>query len=62
MEGQVHHRVSLLIQKGVGVDRKYVSDNIKTRIIPRHLLLAIRNDEELVKLLAGLNFQHQRLK
>ncbi|KAM3378112.1 histone H2A.1-like [Capsicum galapagoense] len=29
-------------------------DNKKTRIIPRHLLLAVRNDEELGKLLAGI--------
>ncbi|PHT46488.1 Histone H2A.1 [Capsicum baccatum] len=29
-------------------------DNMKTRIIPRHLLLAVRNDEELGKLLAGV--------
>ncbi|MCL7021921.1 hypothetical protein MKW94_027696 [Papaver nudicaule] len=29
-------------------------DNKKSRIIPRHLLLAIRNDQELAKLLAGV--------
>ncbi|KAI3949480.1 hypothetical protein MKW92_042556 [Papaver armeniacum] len=29
-------------------------DNKKSRIIPRHLLLAIRNDQELGKLLAGV--------
>ena len=28
--------------------------NSKTRIIPHHLLLAVRNDEELNKLLAGV--------
>eukprot|EP00887_Chlorella_sp_A99_P003525 scaffold7.g3525.t1 len=29
-------------------------DNKKTRIIPRHIQLAMRNDEELSKLLAGV--------
>jgi histone H2A len=29
-------------------------DNRKTRIIPRHIQLAVRNDEELSKLLAGV--------
>nr|ACG30088.1 histone H2A [Zea mays] len=33
-------------------------DNKKTRIIPRHVLLAIRNDEELGKLLGGVTIAH----
>ncbi|BAB44136.1 putative histone H2A [Oryza sativa Japonica Group] len=33
-------------------------DNKKNRIIPRHVLLAIRNDEELGKLLAGVTIAH----
>uniref|UniRef100_A0A453IDB0 Histone H2A n=1 Tax=Aegilops tauschii subsp. strangulata TaxID=200361 RepID=A0A453IDB0_AEGTS len=33
-------------------------DNKKSRIIPRHLLLAVRNDEELGKLLAGVTIAH----
>ncbi|CAI9273367.1 unnamed protein product [Lactuca saligna] len=33
-------------------------DNKKTRIIPRHVLLAVRNDEELGKLLSGVTIAH----
>ncbi|KAJ6847431.1 uncharacterized protein M6B38_278010 [Iris pallida] len=33
-------------------------DNKKSRIVPRHLLLAVRNDEELGKLLAGVTIAH----
>ncbi|KAG9447339.1 hypothetical protein H6P81_013467 [Aristolochia fimbriata] len=33
-------------------------DNKKTRIIPRHVLLAVRNDDELGKLLAGVTIAH----
>jgi histone H2A len=33
-------------------------DNKRNRIIPRHFLLAVRNDEELGRLLAGVNIAH----
>ncbi|TVU24353.1 hypothetical protein EJB05_26785, partial [Eragrostis curvula] len=33
-------------------------DNKKTRIQPRHILLAVRNDEELGRLLAGVTIAH----
>ena len=33
-------------------------DNKKGRIIPRHVLLAVRNDEELGRLLAGVTIAH----
>ncbi|KAL2940978.1 Histone H2A.1 [Bienertia sinuspersici] len=33
-------------------------DNKKSRIIPRHLLLAVRNDDELGKLLQGVTIAH----
>ncbi|CAM6096115.1 unnamed protein product [Calypogeia fissa] len=33
-------------------------DNSKTRIIPRHIQLAIRNDEELGRLLASVTIAH----
>ncbi|XP_037487806.1 histone H2A-like [Triticum dicoccoides] len=33
-------------------------DNKKSRIVPRHLLLAVRNDQELGRLLAGVTIAH----
>ncbi|KAL5203107.1 hypothetical protein ABZP36_014059 [Zizania latifolia] len=33
-------------------------DNKKNRIVPRHVLLAIRNDEELGRLLSGVTIAH----
>ena len=42
---------------GVGLGRSpgnAARDNKKSRIIPRHVQLAVRNDEELNKLLAGV--------
>jgi histone H2A len=38
--------------------RNAARDNKKSRIIPRHLLLAVRNNEELGKLLAGVTNTH----
>ena len=35
-------------------DPGFVSDNKRTRITPRHVQLAVRNDEELNKLLGGV--------
>ena len=47
--GQIHR----LLRKG-NYAGNASRDNQKTRIIPRHFQLAIRNDEELNKLLAGV--------
>eukprot|EP00252_Welwitschia_mirabilis_P009716 TRINITY_DN2248_c0_g1_i1.p1 TRINITY_DN2248_c0_g1~~TRINITY_DN2248_c0_g1_i1.p1 ORF type:complete len:139 (-),score=27.83 TRINITY_DN2248_c0_g1_i1:319-735(-) len=33
-------------------------DNKKSRIIPRHILLAVRNDDELGRLLSGVTIAH----
>ncbi|KAE8780749.1 Protein H2A.6 [Hordeum vulgare] len=33
-------------------------DNKKSRVVPRHLLLAVRNDKELGRLLAGVTIAH----
>uniref|UniRef100_A0A8C6BH19 Histone H2A n=1 Tax=Monodon monoceros TaxID=40151 RepID=A0A8C6BH19_MONMO len=35
-------------------------DNEEMRVVPRHLQLAIRNDEELNKLLGGVTIAHEK--
>ena len=47
----VNHCLAAEILELAGNDAR---DNKKTRIIPRHLQLALRNDEELNNLLAGV--------
>ncbi|KAF2321892.1 hypothetical protein GH714_004227 [Hevea brasiliensis] len=47
-----------LIRLGLELAGNAARDNKKNRIIPRHVLLAVRNDEELGKLLAGVTIAH----
>ena len=44
--------------RGDGVGRECCKGNKKNRIIPRHVLLTIKNDEELGNLLAGVTIAH----
>uniref|UniRef100_A0A453MUK8 Histone H2A n=1 Tax=Aegilops tauschii subsp. strangulata TaxID=200361 RepID=A0A453MUK8_AEGTS len=45
-------------RRGTHLAGNAAKDNKKTRIIPRHLLLAVRNDQELGRLLAGVTIAH----
>ncbi|CAK9180345.1 unnamed protein product [Ilex paraguariensis] len=49
----LHHPLQVLELAG-----NAARNNKKNRIIPRHVLLALRNDEELGKLLAGVTIAH----
>ena len=45
--------LNAVVQKAL-IDSNAAKDNKKTRIVPRHIQLAVRNDEELNKLLGGV--------
>ncbi|KAF9613634.1 hypothetical protein IFM89_009460 [Coptis chinensis] len=47
-----HRYISITPAASQRRDRNAARDNKKNRIIPRHVLLAVRNDDELGKLLA----------
>ncbi|KAL0333296.1 UNVERIFIED_CONTAM: Histone H2A [Sesamum angustifolium] len=46
------------LKLSLGIGWKCCKRQQKNRIIPRHVLLAVRNDEELGKLLAGVTIAH----
>ncbi|KAF0924094.1 hypothetical protein E2562_008418 [Oryza meyeriana var. granulata] len=50
--------IAVLMMQVLELAGNAARDNKKNRIIPRHVLLAIRNDEELGKLLAGVTIAH----
>lgn len=50
--------IDLILNQVLELAGNAARDNKKSRIIPRHVLLAIRNDDELGKLLAGVTIAH----
>lgn len=45
-----------LIAEVIDLSGRAAKDNKKQRIVPRHIMLAVRNDEELTKLLKHVSF------
>lgn len=44
---------------GIGVSQEYSGDNKKNRVVPMHIQLAVRNGDELSKLLGSITIANR---